>query len=77
MGGEWDIVESELELTLRGADPLARAFHFSHDVWNRLWEVLANQVAGQAWPGSEETSVDGFAECRDCRVTGSSVEEGG
>ena len=27
---------------------------FSHDGWNRLGEVFANQVASEAWPCSEK-----------------------
>ena len=60
-----------------GTDSLARAFHFPHDGWDRLGEVFTNQVADQARPGSEETSVDGFAEYWDDGITGGSVEEGG
>ena len=56
---------------------MSRAFHFPHDSWHRLGEVFANQVAGEAWLDSEETGVDGFAECWDGRIPGGSVEEGG
>ena len=75
--GEIGVFKRERGLTLRGADFLVSAFNFSWDGWDGLGEVLANQVAGEAWPGSKETSVNGFAECRDGRVTGGSVEEGG
>ena len=60
-----------------GADSLARVFHFPHDGWDRFLEELANQVAGEAQPGSEETVVNGFAEWWDRWVTGGSVEEVG
>ena len=71
---EGDVLERERGLMLSGANSLASAFHFSHDSWDRLGEVFANQVAGEAWPGSEETSVNGFAEYRDGRITGGNLE---
>ena len=66
-----------VDVTLCGADFLASVFHFSHDSWHQLGEVFANQVTGEVWPGSEETSVDGFVECQDGWITGGGMEQDG
>ena len=39
--------------------------------------MFANQDAGEAWPGSEETSINGLAECWDGWITGGDMEEDG
>ena len=74
--GEGGVFRKERGLALRGVDSLASAFHFSHDGWDGLGEVFANQVACEAWPGSEETSVNGLAECWDGWITGGGMEKG-
>ena len=61
--------------TVGGADALVRAYHFSHYGWDRLGQVLANQVAGKAWPGSKETIINGLAEDGDGLIASSGMEE--
>ena len=36
--------------------------HTSHHGRDGFWEVFSDEGTGQAWPGCEETGVDGLAE---------------